>query len=83
MAGTMPTLEVALGAAPAAALARGTVRVRVAQDLDGACAVTVFTPVHPASARQRFATLPEVRAYLASGAVPGVRGDEDDWMSEG
>lgn len=81
MAGSVPTLEVALGAAPAAARARGS--VRVAQDLDGACAVTVFTPVHPASARQRFATLLEVRAYLASSVVAGVRGDEVDWTPVG
>jgi hypothetical protein len=75
----MPTLQTALSAAPAAELTRGTLRTRVAQDLDGTCAVMVFAPPHAAVVRQRLSTLAEVRAYLASGAVPGVRGDEPDW----
>lgn len=77
----MATLRAALAAAPAARLVRGALLVVVAEDLDGECAISVqlgFGTPHPP---KRFSTLTEVLAYLLGSAVPGVRGDEQDWVA--
>ena len=74
------TLEEALEAGPSARLeVVGRVLVQVTQDLDGECAVYVRQS-GGAQVAQRFSTVAEVRAYLASGVVPGVRGDERGWV---
>jgi hypothetical protein len=78
----MATLEEALGAGPSARLdVAGGMTVVVTQDLDGECAVSVRQGGGAQAAARRFATVAEVRAYLASGAVPGVRGDERGWVA--
>lgn len=75
----MATLAAALAAAPSARLVRASVSVVVSQDLDGECAVAVHAGGAPPAPPHRCANLAEAMAYLASGAVPGVRGDEQDW----
>lgn len=75
------TLEEALDAGSSARLDTvGGVTVVVAQDLDGECAVYVRQSGGAQAAARRFSTVAEVRAYLASGAVPEVRGDEHGWV---
>src|SRR5262249_27352949 len=81
----MVTLGAALAVAPIAHLVRASCTVVVTQDLDGECAISVRLAAAPLSAGaprrpHRCASAGEVLAYLASGAVPGVRGDELDWV---
>ena len=80
----MATLEEALDAASSARLDVGgvtvMVTVMVTQDLDGECAVFVRQGGGTPSAARRFTTVREVLAFLASGAVPGVRGGERGWV---
>jgi hypothetical protein len=89
----MATLRATLAVAQAAHLLRGAYSVVVTQDLDGECAVSVrhtpsaaTIPTIPSAATlgwpYRCASLAEMLAYLAGGAVPGVRGDESDWVPE-
>jgi hypothetical protein len=75
----MPTLEAALATAPAARLVRDSLSVIVSQDVDGECAVTVLGSSVQLGPIHRCASLAEAQAYLASGAVPRVLGDELDW----
>jgi hypothetical protein len=75
----VPSLDAALAAAPAAHLVRGSLTVTVSQDLDGECAISIGVGAAPLGPPHRCASLAEVAAYLASGTVPGVQGDERDW----
>lgn len=76
----MATLEEALEAASPARLDVGGMTVVVTQDLDGECAVYVRRDGGAPPIARRFATVWEVQAFLASGAVPGVRGGERGWV---
>lgn len=78
----MATLEAALAAAPSARLVRDSLSVIVSQDLDGECAVTVLGSSVQLGPIHRCTSLAETQAYLASGAVPRVLGDELDWEPE-
>ncbi len=75
----MATLDAALAAAESARLVRGSLTVVISQDLDGECAISVLGSSVPLGPRHRCASFAETQAYLASGAVPRVRGDELDW----
>jgi hypothetical protein len=55
--------------------------VVVSEDLDGECAIAVQVGEAPPAPLQRCTTQAEVFAVLARGTVPGVRGDEPDWMA--
>ena len=77
----MATLAVALASAPVAPLVRGALVVVVSEDLDGECAIAVHVGGAPPAPLQRCTTRAEVFAVLARGAMPGVRGDEPDWMA--
>jgi hypothetical protein len=76
----MATLAAVLASAPAARLVRGALLV-VSEDLDGECAIAVQVGGTPPAPPQRCTTQAEVFAVLARGAVPGVRGDEPDWIA--
>jgi hypothetical protein len=75
----MATLAAALALAPSACLVRAPLTMTDSQDLDGECAVAVHTGVTLVGAPHRCSNLLDVAAFLASGAVPGVHGDERDW----
>jgi hypothetical protein len=77
----MATLAVVLASTPMARLVLGTLVVVVSEDLDGECAIAVQVGGAPPAPLQRCTTKAEVFAVLARGAVPGVRGDEPDWMA--
>ncbi len=77
----MATLEEALDAGSPARLDVAGATVEVTQDLDGECAVYVRPSGGARVLARRFAMVAEVRAYLASGALPGVRGDERGWVA--
>jgi hypothetical protein len=77
----MATLAAALASAPAAHLVRGALVVVVSEDLDGECAIAVQMVGAPPAPLQRCTTRAEMLTVLAGGAVPGVRGDEPDWMA--
>jgi hypothetical protein len=75
----MATLEAALDAASSALLAGDVVSVIVSEDITGEYAASVCLG-SAAPRLHRFTSLPELLRFLASGAVPGVRGDEQGWM---
>lgn len=75
----MATLEATLTPAPSTQLVWVSITVIDAHALDGDCAVTIRDNSVSPGPPHRCASLAEVVAYLAHGAVPGVRGDERDW----
>ena len=76
----MATLDGVLATAASAFLPVGAGAIVVHQDITGEYAISVRLSAEQAQQpMRRFATLAELKALLASGAIPGVRGDENGW----
>ncbi|WIG58617.1 MAG: MaoC family protein [Ktedonobacterales bacterium] len=77
----MATLDGVLATAASAFLPVGAGAIVVHQDITGEYAISVrYGGAEQAQQpMRRFATLPELKALLSSGAIPGVRGDENGW----
>lgn len=75
----MPALADALAAGQFARLRAGMATVDVHQDITGEHSVTLRYGMGPTRLMGRYPTFPEVEAYLATGAIPGVTGDETTW----
>lgn len=75
----MPALADALAAGQFARLRAGLATVDVHEDITGEYSVTLRYGMGPTRLMGRFSSFPEVEAYLATGAIPSVTGDEADW----
>jgi hypothetical protein len=78
--GHLATLDDALAVASSALLPLGDGSAVASEDITGEYAVSPRTGSAQSHPIGRFATKAELSAYLASGAVPGVRGDEQTWQ---
>lgn len=75
----MPALADALAAGQFARLRAGLATVDVHEDITGEYSVTLRYGMGPTRLMGRFSSFPEVEAYLATGAISSVTGDEADW----
>lgn len=75
----MAALADALAAGQFARLRAGPATVDVHQDIPGEYTVTLRYGMGPTRLMGRFPGFPEVNAYLATGAIPGVTGGEAGW----
>lgn len=75
----MPALADALAAGQFARLRAGMATVDVHEDITGEYSVTLRYGMGPTRLMGRFPSFPEVNAYLATGVIPGVTGDETTW----
>jgi len=75
----MPTLADALAAGQFARLQAGMAIVDAHKDITGEYSVTLRYGMGPTRLMGRFTSFAEVEAYLGTGAISGVTGDEAAW----
>lgn len=75
----MAALADALAAGQFARLRAGMATVDVHEDITGEYSVTLRYGMGPTRLMGRFPSFLEVNAYLATGAIPDITGDETTW----